>query len=521
MQQARTSEDTGGVSQQNLGVCSSCRAIVPVVHQIEHGQVYLRKDCPQCGISRALISTDARVWEGKRRTWRYGSAEAIPCTLNCRSCRHNHEPAMVFVDVTNRCNMNCPICIANVPAMGYTFNPPLEYFETLFAALSKLDPRPRINLFGGEPTVRDDLPEIIDIARRRGLSPRVVTNGLRFADEDYCRRMAATKTPLLFALDGLSADVYERLRKNPGAFEKKMKALENLKRLGERRITIMACVARRINEHEMPGLIRFCHDNRDFIKALHMIPLTETWEEGEFETDVATTIEDVERIVDEALPGEEAEFWSAGLPARLEPILRFLGSVKLTFGGVHPNCESMTLLVSDGERYRPLRSFTRRSMNEVLAQLVDRALELEPFLSRLDTRDPLQRGLGILRVVGAVGPAVAGLVDLRKVLRGNPLLACVRVLLGIAAGQKPKESLRANSPLREVLHMVVLPFEEYHSVESERLCHCKAAFAYVDPTTDCVGLVPVCAWSLHQKTVLRSIAEKYGGAVPAMAPTLS
>jgi uncharacterized radical SAM superfamily Fe-S cluster-containing enzyme len=85
----------------------------------------------------------------------------------------------VFLDVTNRCNSNCPICINNTPSMGFLFEPPLEYFENVFQQLSRYDPKPVVQLFGGEPTVRRDLFEIIRLARSAGLRPRVVTNGLK------------------------------------------------------------------------------------------------------------------------------------------------------------------------------------------------------------------------------------------------------------------------------------------------------------------------------------------------------
>jgi len=497
------------MSGDNLAICTSCRMPVPAEHVIRHGKVYLRKHCPDCGVSESLISTDARTWQRKRDVWQYDEDEGPACDLNCTECSHAHHPAMVFVDVTNRCNMNCPICIANIPAMGFMFEPPLSYFDAIFRAVSRMDPRPRIHLFGGEPTVRDDLPDIIRAARRYDLSPRIVTNGLRLEDEDYCRMIANLKTPLLFSLDGLSADVYDRLRRNPGAFDRKMRALENLKKHSKRRNTIMVCVARRINEDHMGRLIQYCHDNRDVFRAMHLIPLTETWEEGEFEADVTTTIEDVERIVDNAFPDGHVEFWSAGLPGRLAAVANFTTSARLTFGGVHPNCESMTYLLSDGKGYRPVFDFTNGSMDDLLTDLVDSALELEPFLSRLNPDRTAHRALGLMRCMGAMGPRLLRFVNWRKLLKGRPVAGLVGILLDLLRRRGLKDSLRARTCVGDILRMVVLPFEEYHSVESQRLRHCKAAFAYLDPDTEQVGLVPVCAWSLVQKDLQRRIARKY------------
>ena len=62
--------------------------------------------------------------------------------------------------------------------MGFDFNPPLAYFEKIFQALARLEPRPTVQLIGGEPTVRNDLLDIIRLGNRYGLRASVVTNGL-------------------------------------------------------------------------------------------------------------------------------------------------------------------------------------------------------------------------------------------------------------------------------------------------------------------------------------------------------
>jgi len=494
----------------NLGVCSKCRAFVPVEHVKRDGKVYLRKHCPDCGPTEVLVSTDVENWQQKRDTWRYEDSDHSYCSLNCTECSFDHEPAMVFVDVTNRCNMNCPICIANIPAMGFKFEPPMSYFETLFEGLKSLAPNARINLFGGEPTVRDDLFEIISLARSHGFRPRIVTNGLRLEKMEYAKKIADAQVPLLLSLDGMHEDIYERLRRNPGAFHRKMKGLENLKKLNVRKNTIMTCVARNINEHEMWPVIQFCHENRHMIRAMHLIPLTETWEEGEFETDVHTTSGDVENIIDAAVPEGRVEFWPAGLPARWTGALKSLGAPKLTFGGVHPNCESATILLSDGEQYRGLGYYVNGSLNEMAAELTDFALTTEPRMAHLAPRSPLAVAWSLLMVLGGVAPKLIRFLNWKRILKGNRALAVLKILAGLATGKKPKDVLRANTNVQDALRMIVLPFEEYHSVETERLCRCKAVFGYVDPTSERVQVVPVCAWSLYKDDIQRETARKYG-----------
>lgn len=50
-----------------------------------------------------------------------------------------------------------------------------------------------------------------------------------------------------------------------------------------------------------------------------------------------------------------------------EILSRFFG--KQTLGGSHPNCESATILVSDGEKYVPISSYLNVPLSESLSRL--------------------------------------------------------------------------------------------------------------------------------------------------------
>ncbi|MBM4036989.1 MAG: radical SAM protein [Planctomycetes bacterium] len=500
------------------GLCENCKQHSPATHFVRDGKVFIRKVCPTCGPGERLVSSDAAVWQRKRDLWHYDPEKIGPCAINCLECAHAHHPRMVFLDVTNRCNMNCPICINNTPSMGFLFEPPLDYFDKVLAGLAAMDPPPTVQLFGGEPTVRKDLFDIIALCNKRGLRVRIVTNGLKLADPDYCKRLCDAKVPVLLAFDGPDPEIYERLRKNPGALEKKLKALENLKRFSSRKNTIMVCVARKINDRHMGGLIRFCHDNRRFITALHLIPLTETWKEGEFETDVNTTIEDVEHIIDDAIPDEKVDFVPAGLGYKLDILTRFFTSTRLTFGGVHPNCESMTLLLSDGERYHALSHYLKRPLHEVAEEIVTLAERLGPGLEKLDPKRLWQRLRGQWRVVRAAWRPVRRSLDFRRILRGRPFFAVLRILAALAIGRKGKDVLRRHTRVQDALRMIVLPFEEYHSIDGSRLRNCTAGFAFEDPDTGEVRTIPVCSFSLYKNDVQRKLAAKYGSTAPRNEP---
>jgi hypothetical protein len=499
---------------RNLGLCNQCRARVPAEFLIRDGEVWIRKDCPNCGPNESRVSTDAAAWQAKRDLWKYVPTEPVACTLHCDRCGVDHKPGMVFLDVTNRCNLNCPICIATIRGMGFDFNPPLEYFEKVFAAIGRMDPKPMVELFGGEPTVRDDLLDIINIGRRHGLKPRVVTNGVRLADEAFCRQLCEAGVRFRFAFDGRSPDIYERLRHNRAAYEKKLRGLENLDRFSRRKHVLIACAAWGINDRYIGDLIQYCHDHRDLISDLGIIPLTENWEKGEFDAAQHTTMEDVEKMIRQAVPGGQVEFVPAGFSYALRRVRAFFRgdtrSETLLLAGVHPNCESMTLLVSDGTTYRSINHYLKKPFTRAAAELADLCKGLEPRLSNLDYHKFFQCQWGRVLIIRALTPFMLGTVNFRRLLGGHPVLGLLRVLAGrvrrrLAARRTPK----GRRP-RRLIRVAVLPFEEQHSVDAARMEHCKAVFAYEDADDGQVKTIPACLWYPYRNPFLEKLSKKYG-----------
>ena len=491
--------------QENLGICPTCKQITPVRHNIISGKVYLEKQCQKCGASASLVSSNASRYQEKRALVGYTTAPSV-CGMNCESCSHGKPPTLVFVDVTNRCNMNCPICLANIPAMGFQFNPPMEYFEKIFKKVALMNPRPKIQLFGGEPTVRNDLIEIIERAASYGLHARVVTNGVRLADADYCRKLLATGTQLMFAFDGRNPEIYTKIRRNPGAYESKLQALENIRKYHKHKITIMCCAGLGVNQKDMADLIRMCHEGQDYIAALDLIPLTETWGPQPMEAE-DTTIEDVEQMIGDALPG--TEFISSAVLYRLPNLLETFDFERMTFGGAHPNCESATLLISDGREYHPLSRYLKVSLFELMGM----AIEADRLLGEKLDQSLIARWFGKrgrqLVAGGALLKLLGRTIRFKEVFGNRIALKVTLIFWGLLRRTKLKDLLRRYTRCHNVLRIMVLPFEETTNLESERLKDCPASFAYEHPTTREIRFMPACAWPSFKNEILRELTLHY------------
>jgi len=495
-------------------VCGHCRQRVAARHEVRDGKVFLVKQCPRCGGSEALVSTDAAAWQHKRDIWGYDPTEPTGCSLHCDTCRIDHTPTIVFVEVTNRCNMSCPICIATVQSVGFDYHPPLEYFAKLFVQLGRLKPKPFVELYGGEPTLREDLVEIVRLARRQGLRPRVVTNAIRLADEDYCRSLCEAKVPLRISYDGPDPETYQRLRGDPHVGELKRRALANLRKYNPRKHAMLCCLGLKVNDKHVGDILATCHEYRDVIEQVGFIPLKEDWQGDGVQPPHHTTQEDAERAIREGVVDGRVDFIPAGFVHWLAPSRRFFTenprSKNFMFSGSHPNCESVTFLVSDGTNYRSINHYLKMPLDRLAEEVFRRARVLNDRLARLDPHKFLQRWRGRWLVARTFVPLMCRAADLRAVFRGHPFRAAARILAGAVRGERIWDALRRVTGLPSLLRVGTLPFEEYLTVESQRLAKCRGVFAYEDARDGSLQSIPVCTWFLYRKEVLRTISEKYG-----------
>jgi len=132
------------------------------------------------------------------------------------------------------CSAKCPFC----------YNPPLTpellrrdlSFEQAAASLYSAAKKgaDRINLHGGEVTLRDDLPKIVALARKLGIAQvTLVTNGVRLSEAAYVAELkSAGLTHVRFSIHGADAAMHDAIVAIPGAFERVLKAVENARAAG-------------------------------------------------------------------------------------------------------------------------------------------------------------------------------------------------------------------------------------------------------------------------------------------------
>jgi radical SAM protein with 4Fe4S-binding SPASM domain len=91
---------------------------------------------------------------------------------------------------------------------------------------------PSISFTGGEPTLRDDLCELIGFARRQGMRANLITNATLITPQAADALVASGLCSAQVSLEGGTADVHDALTRQPGSFEATCDGIRNLQRTG-------------------------------------------------------------------------------------------------------------------------------------------------------------------------------------------------------------------------------------------------------------------------------------------------
>jgi 7,8-dihydro-6-hydroxymethylpterin dimethyltransferase len=249
-------------------VCSTCLRKVEAKVLIREGRVYLQKWCPEHRRETVLIADDAEYWLMTRRflkpgqmPLRFNTPIKYGCPYDCGLCPdHEQHSCLTLVEVTDGCNLTCPVCYSESSPKRMGEHRSLEQIEFMLDCVVRNEGEPDVvQISGGEPTIHPQFWEILDAAKRRPIKHLMLnTNGVRIANEpEFARRLAGYMPgfEVYLQFDSLEERPLRELR-GADLREVRRRALEHLNEAGVS-TTLVVTLRKGLNDHECGAIVDY------------------------------------------------------------------------------------------------------------------------------------------------------------------------------------------------------------------------------------------------------------------------
>ena len=267
---------TEEVIRGTFSLCPVCLTRIPAYYAATGDEAFMKKTCREHGdfstvVWRGLNDIDMKAWgaPGAELT----EKNCPPCPSGCGLCdEHIRDTCCIMLEVTGRCNLMCKYCFAGERAEAD--DPPLETVLKQISDIAGMG-KTFLQLSGGEPTLRDDLPEIVLHAKQCGFEYiQLNSNGLRLAEDDeYVLRLANAGLSFVFMqFDGTKDDINIELRGQP-LFLKKRKAVSVCAKynLG---VSFVSTVVPGVNDDNIGDFIRMAVSLSPMVRGVHFQPVS-------------------------------------------------------------------------------------------------------------------------------------------------------------------------------------------------------------------------------------------------------
>ncbi len=194
--------EQGSKIKVTTGICRVCAQDAPAWYEECSDGIYLFADCYEHGVTSEIVERDLEffLWGYEQEYKRTYSHLAIP--------------------ITYRCNLKCKYCYTmSNTSMPVPTDKSLETMKQLFDAF-----KGNVTLIGGEPTVRKDLFDIIELAKEHPNVNKLslATNGQRLKDKVYVKSLMSAGIDFVFlSFNDMEYDASKHVTNN------KREALQN------------------------------------------------------------------------------------------------------------------------------------------------------------------------------------------------------------------------------------------------------------------------------------------------------
>ncbi len=275
-----------GSVRETISLCPDCLRRIKASIYEKNGYMYMNKTCPEHG------TFDTLVWEDDAASYlewiEFGGAPrdkavnkhmreiSSGCPFDCGICEHHStDIASAALMTTNVCDVQCPICFTRDPAQKPYMPTNEELIDIARGYRDAYGADHLIELCGGEPTVRDDLPELVKGLKNLGFSHiQLNTNGLRIGrDLDFLLRMKECGLTVVYlGFDSTEESAY-LIKYGREMLDAKIRAIENCEK-AKIAVVMVPVVIKGVNSNKSGDIISLAKAHMPAVKAVYFQPVS-------------------------------------------------------------------------------------------------------------------------------------------------------------------------------------------------------------------------------------------------------
>lgn len=480
---------------KTTSLCPECKRPIEALVYSEDGAVWMKKECPEHGEFKEKYWESVEMYDREREHASRGIRTLNPnvdhsganCPFDCGLCqRHKSHTALANIVATNRCDLSCWYCFFYAKEGQPIYEPSLDQVRAMVRNL-RLEKPVRCNavqITGGEPTLREDLVDMVKVCKEEGVGHvQVNTDGINYAFKpDLVRelREAGTNTTYM-SFDGVTP------KSNPKNHWEAPYALENCRACGMG-IVLVPTVIKGINDQELGDILNFGLTHNDTVRGVNFQPVSLVGrmppEQREKQRiTIPKVIEEIERQSNGVVAKED--FFSVPSMGPFTDFIEAMTGKPRYRLSTHFACGMATYLVKgDDNKVTPITQFV--DVEGLLEYLTEKAEEKNTGKSKYWV------GLKVAAKIGSF-------VDDSKTPKGFNLK---KMLIGPLIGKKNYRSLAKlhhNSLFVGMMH-----FQDPYNYDVERVERCCIHYCMPDGR-----IVPFCAFNVLPEIYRDKVQAQY------------
>ncbi|MEK5029323.1 radical SAM/SPASM domain-containing protein [Paenibacillus sp. FSL M7-1046] len=175
------------------------------------------------------------------------------------SAIENSLPSVVYIVMTDRCNLSCVYCYAEAESSKcITSELTVDEYKTVFNELTELGIN-EIVFTGGEVGLKKNFYEILDCAFSLGLNCKIITNGSAIFNKVRAQFVADRCTKITVSLDSLDEGKND-MNRGTGCYRVAKQSIQNLIDIGYTNININQTITS-WNKYDISDMISFANQH--------------------------------------------------------------------------------------------------------------------------------------------------------------------------------------------------------------------------------------------------------------------